>query len=58
MFSDKNTWLRTSESDVDETNVIASPLVPNLPALPTYEKQQPKAIEGAQIQFQTSDDTN
>ena len=29
------TSLRTSESAAEETNVIASPLVPNLPALPT-----------------------
>lgn len=36
------TWLRTSESDADETNVIASPLVPNLPALPTYTECQKK----------------
>ena len=34
-----HTLLRTSESEADETNVIASPLVPNLPALPTCWKQ-------------------
>ena len=30
-----HTSLRTSESEADDINVIASPLVPNLPALPT-----------------------
>lgn len=34
-ISHYQTWLRTSESDAEETNVMASPLVPNLPALPT-----------------------
>jgi len=29
------TWLRTSESEADDTKVIARPFVPNLPALPT-----------------------
>lgn len=29
------TSLRTSESAAEDTNVIASPFVPNLPALPT-----------------------
>lgn len=39
-----HTWLRTSESAAEETNVIARPLVPNLPALPTCQitKQETK----------------
>ena len=32
------TWLRTSESEADETKVMASPLVPKRPALPTLCK--------------------
>lgn len=31
------TWLRISESEADDTKVIARPLVPNLPALPTWK---------------------
>lgn len=34
------TWLRTSESDADDTNVIASPLVPNRPARPTFSSSK------------------
>lgn len=32
------TWLSVSESEAEETNVIARPLVPNLPARPTCGK--------------------
>jgi len=32
------TWLSVSESEAEETNVIAKPLVPNLPARPTCGK--------------------
>lgn len=39
-----HTWLRTSESEADATKVMARPLVPNLPALPTY------AIDSVRLQ--------
>lgn len=40
------TWLRTSESEAEETKVSAKPLVPKRPALPTYKpkNQQLKII--------------
>lgn len=34
----KATWLSVSESEAEDTNVIARPLVPNLPARPTCGK--------------------
>ena len=37
------TWLRTSESEADDTKVIARPFVPNLPALPTCHGFDKKA---------------
>lgn len=40
ILTSKRPWteLRTSESSCDDTKVMANPLVPNLPARPTYEK--------------------
>jgi hypothetical protein len=34
--AERHTWLRTSESEAEETKVIASPFVPKRPALPTW----------------------
>jgi hypothetical protein len=39
-----DTWLRTSESEAEATNVIARPLVPNRPALPTCKIKEPKIL--------------
>lgn len=39
------TWLRTSESEEEDTNVIARPFVPKRPALPTWiESNRSKKI--------------